>query len=99
MTTDAMPESDPAPPADTDKPITRRFRSRSATPRLPADVADRQGRIASLAWAKLGGRDAAISFLNTHDDALGGRPLDIAVASSDGFDTIAQAIAERAGTA
>ncbi len=60
------------------------MRFRPARPnRLPADNAKRQGHITHLAFLLLG-RDAAIEFLNADNTALGARPLDLAIASSDG---------------
>jgi hypothetical protein len=61
-------------------------------PKLPVDQAQRQGRITFLALNALG-RDGALLFLNSHDGALGGRPLDLATATVKGFDAIACAIA------
>ncbi|WP_093020363.1 hypothetical protein [Sphingobium sp. YR768] len=62
--------------------------------KLPADQAQRQGRITLSAWDALG-REAALQFLNSHDDALDGRPLDVATASADGFEAIQLAITAR----
>ncbi|WP_126175285.1 antitoxin Xre/MbcA/ParS toxin-binding domain-containing protein [Tsuneonella rigui] len=50
---------------------------------MPADEAARQGDIASLAFRILG-KDAAIVFLNTEHDALGGRPIALATQSKAG---------------
>jgi uncharacterized protein (DUF2384 family) len=80
----------------TDKQPVKRFRNRFAEKRLSADGAERQGRVTKLAWEKLGGTAGAVDFLNNHDDALGGRPLDIAVASAAGLEAVEQAIAARA---
>jgi hypothetical protein len=55
--------------------------------------------VTQLAWEKLGGLAGAAAFLNHHDEALGGRPLDLAVASAEGLKAVEQAIAERAGKA
>ncbi|MET0307495.1 MAG: hypothetical protein ABW023_02210 [Sphingomonas sp.] len=73
------------------------FRKKFTTVRLPADSAARQGRVATLAFEKLG-REAATAFLNSFDEALGGRPLDLAVASADGLRAVEEAIAARAGS-
>lgn len=59
-------------------------------------AAERQGRIAQAAFLALGDRDAAIAFLNTHDDALGHRPIDAAVASADGLAAAERLLGERA---
>lgn len=63
-----------------------RFR-RSNAQRLAPDQAKRQGDITQLAFLLLG-RDAAIAFLNTEHAALGGRPLDIAMASDEGRNAV-----------
>lgn len=56
-------------------------------PRLPEDQARRQGEITRLAFLLLG-REAAIGFLNTAHDGLGGRPLDLATASDEGRNSV-----------
>lgn len=50
---------------------------------IPRDQAARQGAISQLAFLLLG-REAAIAFLNTVHDGLGGRPLALATASAAG---------------
>ncbi len=72
------------------------FRKAHSGPRLSGDEAKRQGAITGLAFRLLGSRDAAVAFLNTHDAALDGRPLDLATASSDGFDRVETALARAA---
>lgn len=72
-------------PKDSERPTTMRFKRNSSAVRMPADEARRQGAVAALAFSALGNRDDALAFLNAHDEALGGRPLDIAIASDDGF--------------
>lgn len=71
------------------------FRNSHAT-RLPPDASARQGEITTLAFRLLGGRDAAIAFLNGHDLVLEGRPLDIAIASPEGFSRVERALADAA---
>ena len=78
------------------RPMRRPFVNRFKAPRLTADEADRQGRVTLLAFRMLGGRDPAIAFLNTPDSTLGGRPLDLAIASPAGLEAVEQAIAQRA---
>lgn len=70
------------------------FTSRSGPRRGPLsqDKARRQGDITSLAFLHLGGRDAAIAFLNNIDAELGGRPLDIAMTSDEGSQRVSEAI-------
>lgn len=97
----AAPEAAPVSdtPPENAKPQAQRFRSRYATVRLAPDAAMRQGRVATLAWEALGDRDAMIAFLNTHDVTLGGRPIDLAVASDAGFAAVAARLAgQSAGT-
>lgn len=75
-------------------PATRRSNSffrRQRTP-LPRDDAQRQGDISQLAFLTMGGRDAAIAFLNSENAELGGRPLAVATASAEGFEQVATAI-------
>jgi uncharacterized protein (DUF2384 family) len=69
------------------------FRSKKAKlPRLPAAMAKRQGEIATLAFRLLGGREGAISFLNSMNRTLGARPIDLAMASEEGFARVEGAI-------
>ena len=58
------------------------FRKSSAERLAPAN-ARRQGDITRLAFVLLG-REAAIEFLNSDNAELGGRPLDLAIASESG---------------
>ena len=63
-----------------------RFRKTNAQ-RLPPADARRQGEITQLAFLLLG-REAAITFLNTAHAGLGGRPLDLAIASDEGRNNV-----------
>lgn len=56
---------------------------RKTTPRLAPAAARRQGDITKLAITLLG-REAAISFMNGDNTALGGRPIDLVIASDEG---------------
>lgn len=78
---DAAPETAPS----NNKPVMRRFRKAIVGERLSPDQQRRQGHVSSLAWQRLGGRDAAVAFLNTHHEALDARPLDLAIASDEGL--------------
>lgn len=62
--------------------------------RSSAGSLEQQSRVALLAWNLLGG-DAAIQFLHVHQDALSGRPLDLAVASPIGREAVELAITVR----
>ncbi len=83
----------PEQPAAAERPARKPFVRRAAMARMPADAAARQGRVAKLAWDALGERDAVLAFLNTHDDALGGRPIDLAIADEAGLASVEVAIA------
>lgn len=90
--------ADPVSPAAdapaADAPVRARsnnhFRKRG-TPLAPAD-AKRQGDISQLAFLTMGGRDPAVEFLNSDNEALGGRPLALATASDAGYEQVASAI-------
>ena len=75
-------------------PRTQRFRPRQSGPRLTADAAERQGRIVRLAFASFGGRDGAMAFLNARHETLGGRPVELAVASETGCAAVERMIEE-----
>jgi hypothetical protein len=68
------------------------FRKSSTAPRLTAEQAARQGRVSRLAFEALRKPGTAVAFLNGHDEALGGRPIDLAVASAEGLLRVETAI-------
>ena len=76
--------------------MSRPFAKRYDAPRLTAEQAARQGRASKRAIEVLVQPEAVIAFLNTHDEALGGRPIDVAVASDEGLAAIEAALANRA---
>jgi len=69
-------------------------RSSTYAPRLSKESARRQGEITQLAFRLLGGRDGAMQFLNNAHAPLGGRPIDVAIASGEGFARVEHAIRE-----
>lgn len=71
------------------KPFAKRFDS----PRLTPEQAERQGRASKLAIDTLRKPEAVIAFLNTHDDAIGGRPIDVAIASAEGLLSVERLLA------
>ncbi len=73
------------------KPFAKRFDA----PRLSPEQAARQGQASRRAIEVLRLPDAVIAFLNTHDDVLGGRPIDIAVASDAGLAAVEHALTGR----
>ncbi|NIJ63080.1 hypothetical protein FHR20_000011 [Sphingomonas leidyi] len=86
---------EPAGEAPAAAAAPKRGMFRKAAARLSPDGVERQSRVTLLAWNLLGA-DAAIAFLNSYNDALEGRPLDLAVASADGCEAVERAITARA---
>ncbi len=74
--------------------MTRHSNKFGNRPRLSPEQAARQGRISQLAIAQLGAQNA-ILFLNGHDEKLGGRPLDFAIASVEGLEAAEQLLLDQ----
>ena len=83
--TDATDDAAPA------RARSNNYFRKNRTP-LARDDAKRQGDISQLAFLTMGGRDAAVEFLNSENAALGGRPLALATASAEGYEQVAAAI-------
>lgn len=66
---------------------------------LSAEAGQRQGRIVRSAHAALGSVEAVRAFLNSHNPALDGRPLDLAIASEAGLIAVEAAIARQTARA
>lgn len=75
--------------------MNRPFAKKLSSPRLSPAEAERQGRVSKLALEAFGKTEAVIAFLNTHDDELGGRPIDLAIASPDGLAAVEAVLATR----
>lgn len=73
--------------------MNRPFRKRFDGPRLSPEEAERQGRVTRLAFEALRDSGKVVTFLNTDDSTLGGRPIDLAVASAEGLASVERAIA------
>ena len=89
----------PAPAARPETSPTRKrlpFRSSSTVPRLDPESVERQSGITLMAWNRLG-PDAAIGFLNSFNVSLQGRPLDLAIASPEGYDAVSDVISRSTG--
>ncbi|MCW3798248.1 DUF2384 domain-containing protein [Sphingomonas sp. BN140010] len=71
------------------------FRRSAPKIRMTPDDARRQSSIVQAAWKSFGEREPAMAFLNTHQDGLEGRPLDIATSSDEGLAAVQQMLAER----
>jgi uncharacterized protein (DUF2384 family) len=72
--------------------MSRPFHNRFNAPRLSPEQVDRQSRVMRLALAALPPADV-MPFLNTPDPQLGGRPLEVAIASAGGFTLVEERIA------
>jgi len=81
---DVVP-TEAAPAAEPSRSPMRRSRSFDNRPALTPDQRRRQARIVRLAMDTLGSADAIKGFLNDRHEGLGGRPLDLALASDEGL--------------
>ncbi|MCP1469314.1 hypothetical protein J3E64_000989 [Sphingobium sp. OAS761] len=72
--------------------MSRKFTPRSGV-KLSEGEARRQSRVTKLALDKLGA-SAAIVFLNGHLDDLSGRPIQLAVASDEGLESVERLLAK-----
>lgn len=69
---------------------------RKSRPMMPRQDAARQARVAALAWSTFGDRERVMAFLNADHPQLGGRPLDLAIASDAGLNRVEGVLAELA---
>lgn len=65
-----------------------------ASARLTAAASRRQSETTRMAMMLLG-REAAIEFMNAHDEGLGGRPIDLAIASDEGRSRVELTLSDR----
>lgn len=77
---------------DGSRPKRKRFVAVADRP--SAALVARQTEATALAFRTLGTVDAARAFLNGVDEALGGRPLDVAGASAEGLSRVAGALTD-----
>ena len=82
-------EDVPAPPRR--RPKSMSFRKAWQGPVPSRDEAVRQGRVVRAALERLGIGEAR-AFLNAHHSGLGGRPIDLAVASEAGLSAVETAL-------
>lgn len=93
-----MPDIDEDESGGASASPARRGRPRwSDRPKLAPDAAGRQGRVTKLALEVLGGKDAAIAYLNADCGKLGGRPLDLAIASAEGLLRVERDLGQKVG--
>ena len=80
------------------RPHSQSFRKTTRV-KLDPDHARRQGEITKLAFLTLGSSEAAINLLNQPHPDLGGRPLDLATASDEGFAAVERIVRSLADSA
>ena len=73
------------------------FSKRRSGPVLSRDEAQRQGQAVRSAAAALPDMDSVRLFLNSPHEGLGGRPIDLALASAAGLEAVETAISAEAG--
>ncbi|HEX7874029.1 MAG TPA: antitoxin Xre/MbcA/ParS toxin-binding domain-containing protein [Sphingobium sp.] len=83
-----------APPGEKKERKDRRFASSAKGNRLSPEQAQRQSHVVRTAFLALD-QARAIAFLNDHDEALGGRPLDLALESAEGLAAVERALKAR----
>lgn len=86
-------------------PWTKRFRRKAPTTLPTSDQLRRQDAVLRSAWRNLAASDQVITFLNSHNELLGGNPLYLALESDEGLRRVEGLLGEigagrgRAGTA
>ena len=73
---------------------TRSFRKYAPAIKHSPDQLRRQNDVLRCAWQKLTEPGSVIAFLNTHNEGLGGQPLQIAMHSDDGLLRVEQLLGE-----
>lgn len=95
------PVAKPSVPAETTnatvtpRPLPVVRHNRFGGVKLSPRAAERQGLVVKLALDTFAVPAAATTFLNTAHDGLGGRPIDLAVASDEGFEAVAALLAAK----
>jgi uncharacterized protein (DUF2384 family) len=79
------PAAEEGEAATPEKPGYKRFRRPFNAVRLDPAAAARQGKVASLAYDAFKDFAKVKEFLNADNETLGGRPIDLAVASPEGL--------------
>jgi hypothetical protein len=72
------------------------FAKRPSAPHLSREEMIRQGRIVNVAQAALADFASVRTFLNSHNEQLGARPIDLAIASVEGLDAAEAAVKRHA---
>jgi hypothetical protein len=77
------------------RPLPESPRNRFIGVKLTPRAAERQGLVVKLALKMLTAPGAATAFLNSDHPKLGGRPLDLAVASEEGLAAVEALLAAK----
>jgi hypothetical protein len=64
---------------------TKRFRKSAPSTKPTPEQLRRQDSVLQCAWRSLGASGPVIAFLNTHNEQLGGQPLQLALGSDEGL--------------
>ena len=82
-----MSESNPADPRTSDQADrrTRSFRKHVRAIRPSPELLRRQNDVLQCAWRNLGEIGSVMAFLNTDNERLGGKPLQLALDSDEGL--------------
>jgi hypothetical protein len=75
-------------PADHRPVWTKTFRRKAPSVPPTQEQLRRQGSVLRCAWQSLGESASVVAFLNTHNDRLGGQPLNLALESDDGLSRV-----------
>jgi hypothetical protein len=75
-------------------PWTKQFRRKLPTRVVPPDQLRRQDSVLRCAWQNLNEAGPVIAFLNTHNQGLGGQPLQVALHSDDGLVRVERVLSE-----
>lgn len=93
MSAEATAPDTAAETAPSPKPKPRRFVRSFAASGLDPALVTRQMTVTTRAFQALGSAELARAFLNAEDDALGGRPIDVAGGSAEGLARVLDRIA------
>lgn len=74
---------------------TRSFRKRALVIRHSPEQLRRQNDVLRCAWQNLSEPGSVVAFLNTHNESLGGHPLQIALHSDEGLSRVETLLSEK----
>jgi len=73
---------------------TRTFRRRSDVPKLAPDQVRRQNDVLQSVWRQFKAPGPVIAFLNSRNEQLQGKPLQIALSSEEGLQKVERLLGE-----